>query len=322
MLAPARARQRCARRLLRHGRRPGRARLRRPLRRARPPRRGRRARAAVRRGAARLRTSTCRRRRPRGCATPASRPPVRRAAARVPPRRPLERPPHEPRALGGAARRPLEPEAEVYAALVPRPARLRRARTASEHVVLGLSGGIDSALVALRRRRRARRRSASACAVMPSPLLLGETQGDARALARHARRSSCFELPIAPAMDAYERDARGRLRGPRARHHGGEPPGAHPRQPADGALEQVRLARADDRQQVGDVGRLLDAVRRPRRRLRGDQGRARRRSSTSSCGWRNARDADASRCRASIIDRAAERRAAPRPARRGLAAAL
>ena len=60
---------------------------------------------------------------------------------------------------------------------------------------------------------------------------------------------------------------------PRARHHRGEPPGAHPRQPADGALEQVRLARAHDRQQVGELRRLLDALRRLRRRLRGHQGR-------------------------------------------------
>ena len=42
---------------------------------------------------------------------------------------------------------------------------------------------------------------------------------------------------------------------------------------ADGALEQVRLARADDRQQVGDVGGLRDALRRHGRRLRRAQGR-------------------------------------------------
>ena len=65
-----------------------------------------------------------------------------------------------------------------------------------------------------------------------------------------------------------------RVRRPRARHHRGEPAGADPRQPADGAVEQVRLARADDRQQVGELGRLLDALRRLGGRLRGDQGRA------------------------------------------------
>src|SRR4029450_13824463 len=52
------------------------------------------------------------------------------------------------------------------------------------------------------------------------------------------------------------------LRRARAGHHRGEPPGPHPRQPADGAVEQVRLARADDRQQVRDLGRRLEALRR------------------------------------------------------------
>ena len=45
-------------------------------------------------------------------------------------------------------------------------------------------------------------------------------------------------------------DAGRSLPGARAGPHRGEPAGAHPRQPADGALQQVRLARADDRQQV------------------------------------------------------------------------
>ena len=75
-------------------------------------------------------------------------------------------------------------------------------------------------------------------------------------------------------MEVYDELLAERLRRPRARHHRGEPPGADPRQPADGALEQVRLARAHDRQQVRELGRLLDALRRHGRRLRGDQGRA------------------------------------------------
>ena len=120
-----------------------------------------------------------------------------------------------------------------------------------------------------RARRGARERRGDALAL----LLRRDAAGRARARARTSgsRRSSS---PIAPVMEAYEQALREQFRGHRARHHRGEPAGAHPRQPADGAVEQVRLARADDRQQVGDVGRLHDPLRRPRGRLRGDQGRA------------------------------------------------
>ena len=53
----------------------------------------------------------------------------------------------------------LEPEAEVYAALVLG-TRDYVEKNGFQHVVLGLSGGIDSTLVAADRRRRARRRTA------------------------------------------------------------------------------------------------------------------------------------------------------------------
>ena len=122
---------------------------------------------------------------------------------------------------------------------------------------------------ALRRgaRRRARARRLDAVA-----LLVGghaRRRGAARRLARD-------RLP----RDRDRADGRGvhgraqrAVRGPRGRPDRGEPAGAHPRHAADGALEQVRLARDRDRQQVGALGRLLDALRRPRRRLRADQGR-------------------------------------------------
>ena len=108
---------------------------------------------------------------------------------------------------------------------------------------------------------------------MPSRYSSSGTQDDARELAA----SLGVRVPRAAdrAGDGrLRRDARGAVRGPRAGHHRGEPPGADPRQPADGALEQVRLARPHDRQQVRDLGRLLDPLRRHRRRLRGHQGRA------------------------------------------------
>ena len=139
--------------------------------------------------------------------------------------------------------------------------------------MLGLSGGIDSTLVAL----------IAADALGAGP---GDVRRDAVAAGpRRARSRDARELADNLGVE-HVRPRRSRrrwrstsrcsptVRGPRAGHHRGEPPGAHPRQPADGALEQVRLARADHRQQVRGRRRLLDAVRRHRGRLRGDQGRA------------------------------------------------
>ena len=138
--------------------------------------------------------------------------------------------------------------------------------------MLGLSGGIDSTLVLLIAVDALGADRVTAV-VMPSRYSSEGTQSDARELAANLG----VQMPRPPdrAGDGGLReDARPVVRGPRARHHRGEPAGADPRQPADGAVEQVRLARAHDRQQVGELGRLLDAVRRLGRRVRGDQGRA------------------------------------------------
>ncbi len=97
--------------------------------------------------------------------------------------------------------KPLAPvEAEVYAALC---LGLRDyvQKNGFAHVVLGLSGGIDSALVgclavdALGAER-------VSVAIMPSPYSSSATQNDARALAG-ALGVRIHELPIAAAMDAY-----------------------------------------------------------------------------------------------------------------------
>ena len=137
-------------------------------------------------------------------------------------------------------------------------------------VVIGLSGGIDSALTA-------------ALAVgalgadrvhgvsMPSRYSSAATRGDA-ARAAESLGIDFREIAIEPVVEASQH-AGGELRGPRAGPDRGEPPGARPRHAADGALEQVRLARRRDGEQVGALGRLLDAVRRPGRRVRAAQGR-------------------------------------------------
>ncbi len=98
---------------------------------------------------------------------------------------------------------PLAPvEAEVYAALM---LGLRDyvEKNGFAHVVLGVSGGIDSALVACVAADALGAARVSA-AIMPSPYSSGATQGDARALTG-ALGVETFELAIADAMAAYER---------------------------------------------------------------------------------------------------------------------
>jgi NAD+ synthase (glutamine-hydrolysing) len=106
-------------------------------------------------------------------------------------------PPHpEPRLA-----EPLEPEeAEVHAALV---LGLRDyvEKNGFEHVVLGLSGGVDSALVAALAvdavgPKRVR------CVIMPSPHSSAETQEDARRIAANLG-AEAFEFEIEPSMSSY-----------------------------------------------------------------------------------------------------------------------
>jgi len=112
--------------------------------------------------------------------------------------------------VGGPIAALLEPSDEVYAALV---LGLRDyvEKNGFGRVVLGLSGGIDSALVAciavdtLGPER--------VCAViMPSPYSSADTQDDARRLAANLG-VEIIEFPIEPAMRAYEQTLAGPLHG-------------------------------------------------------------------------------------------------------------
>ncbi|MEZ5121660.1 MAG: NAD+ synthase [Solirubrobacterales bacterium] len=130
------------------------------------------------------------------------RPAVRRAAPQVVS---LARVEPAPPAAGPAPGRRIAPllepiEAEVYAALV---LGLHDYvdKNGFRHVVLGLSGGIDSALVAAIAVDALGAERVTAV-VMPSPYSSPGTQDDARVLARELD-IECRELPIAPAMDAY-----------------------------------------------------------------------------------------------------------------------
>ena len=95
----------------------------------------------------------------------------------------------------------LEPdEAEVYAALK---IGLRDyvEKNGFKHVVIALSGGIDSALVALIAVDALGAQRVS-CVVMPSPHSSEGTQGDARTIAANLG-VQLIEIPIEAGMDAY-----------------------------------------------------------------------------------------------------------------------
>ena len=96
---------------------------------------------------------------------------------------------------------PLPAVAEVYAALVLGLHDYVE-KNGFRHVVIGLSGGIDSALVATIA-VDALGADRVSVVVMPSPFSSDATQGDARALARNLG-ADLRELPIAPMMTAYD----------------------------------------------------------------------------------------------------------------------
>jgi len=131
--------------------------------------------------------------------------PARRARRRVPTLARLERPASSAGAssgrLGGHIAPLLSREAEVYAALVTGLRDYVR-KNGFRGVVLGLSGGIDSALVACVATDALGPAGVTAV-VMPSPYSSAETQDDARSLAGRLG-VALFDLPIEPAMRAYE----------------------------------------------------------------------------------------------------------------------
>ena len=185
----------CAARLRQHGRRPGRAGLRRRLDGRRRRRRAARPRAAVRRASCWSSTSTC----------PA-------ATARDADRR-------RPASSGLGIARTVVSRATPVAAV--RAARRRAGRAAARRrgrdlaragrsglrdyvrkngfrsVVLGLSGGIDSALVAAIAVRRARRRERVSASRCPSELLVASTPGRRRRPGRAHRPATTDAVPIA-----------------------------------------------------------------------------------------------------------------------------
>src|SRR3954469_2197189 len=102
---------------------------------------------------------------------------------------------------GGEVVEPLDPIAEIYAALVLG-THDYVTKNGFRHVVIGLSGGIDSTLVAL----VAADALGAGCVttvVMPSPFSSEGTQADARTLAANLG-TQLLELPIGGPMGVYE----------------------------------------------------------------------------------------------------------------------
>jgi NAD+ synthase (glutamine-hydrolysing) len=112
---------------------------------------------------------------------------------------------HDSTKVGGPRAKPLDPDAEVYEALCLGLHDYVE-KNAFEGVLLGLSGGIDSALtatIAVDALGSAQVR----CAVMPSPHSSEETQRDARTLADNLGIER-FEFALEPLMQAYEQTLR------------------------------------------------------------------------------------------------------------------
>ena len=143
---------------------------------------------------------------------PRHRPAVRRARPQVAITATLPLPPGEPEAgsVGGPVAALLGPTDEVYAALV---LGLRDyvEKNGFGRVVLGLSGGIDSALVASIA-VDALGPDRVGTVIMPSPYSSTATQEDARRVASNLG-AEAIELPIEPAMRAYEETLAESLRG-------------------------------------------------------------------------------------------------------------
>ena len=137
-------------------------------------------------------------------------------------------------------------------------------------VVLGLSGGIDSALCAAMAvdalgAERVR------CVMLPYRYTAQESLDDAAAIAR-ALGVHYDMVPIESAVHGLEAALAGIFARRAARRHRGKSAGARPRHHPDGDLQQIRLDGGDDRQQVGNVGRLRHALWRHEWRLQSDQG--------------------------------------------------
>ena len=116
-------------------------------------------------------------------------------------------------------------------------------------------------------------RSTSTACSCPAATRPRAASTDSRRAGRGTSASTRSQLPVEAPFQAFLDTLAPGLRGPRARRRPRRTCRRASAARSDGALQQVRLAAADDRQQERARGGLLDALRRHGRRLRADQGR-------------------------------------------------
>ncbi len=158
-------------------------------------------------------------------------------------------------------------------------------------VVMGLSGGVDSALVAALA-VDALGPERVHCIMLPYRYTSNESLADAAACAE-ALGVRYDIIPIAPAVEGFGAMLEAQFRRARQGHHRGKRAKPCARHDLDGPLQQVWLPGADDGQQERNVGRLCHALWRHERRLQSDQGPLQDRGlppgplaqSTASKGW-------------------------------------
>ena len=154
------------------------------------------------------------------------------------------------------------------------------------------------------------------CVMLPYRYTSQESLDDAAAIAR-ALGVHYDIVPIESAVHGLEAALARRLRRRAARRHRGKSAVARPRHHPDGDLQQIRPDGGDDRQQIGNVGRLRHALRRHERRLQSDQGSLQDRGVSAGAAaqpleaGRRARPRRAGHCR----ERASPARRAPSCAR-------
>ena len=165
----------------------------------------------------------------------------------------------------------LSPEAEVYAALVLGTHDYLGKNGFSE-AVIGLSGGIDSSLVATIAVDALGPSHVHGIS-MPSRYSSDGSRDDAEAPGRAPRHRSAGGPHRAGPRGLHRHADRG-ARERAQRPHRREPPVPPARRVAHGRVQRQGVDRADHGKQERDGHRVLHPLRRLRRRLRGDQGRA------------------------------------------------